>query len=113
MQTDQKLQQTLRVWQPSPPAAPDFNHAVWRRVAAEEDRGLSGMLARLGDWLVVQLPRPAYASALLLATALLGTAVARLEASHARERYREQSARRYLDSIDPISMMESTPRSTR
>lgn len=113
MQDDPQLRNLLREWRAEPSAESSFNPAVWRRIAAEEDRGLSGVWARLGDWLVIQLPRPAYASALLLATALLGTALADLQASHARERYREQSARRYLDSIDPLAMIDNASRPPR
>ncbi|HWZ95273.1 MAG TPA: hypothetical protein VNW30_08770 [Opitutaceae bacterium] len=110
MKDDPKLRQTLRAWQVSPSAAPDFNHSVWRRVAAEEDHGFAGIWTRLGDWLLVQLPRPAYASALLCAAVAIGFTTASLQASRARENYRAEHARQYLNSIDPLAMMEKTPR---
>jgi hypothetical protein len=110
MKDDPKLRQTLQAWQVSPSAAPDFNNSVWRRVAAEEDQGFAGILIRLGDWLLVQLPRPIYASALLCAAIVIGLTTASLQASHARENYRAEHARQYLNSIDPLAMTENLPR---
>ncbi|HXA81089.1 MAG TPA: hypothetical protein VNV14_07450 [Opitutaceae bacterium] len=110
MKDDPKLRQALQAWQVSPSAAPDFNTSVWRRVAAEEDHGFAGIWTLLGDWLLVQLPRPAYASALLCAAIAIGFTTASLQASHARANYRAEHARQYLNSIDPLAMMENLPR---
>lgn len=113
MQNDPELRHLLRGWRVTPSAKDDFNTAVWRRIAAEEDHGLAGLWTRVSDWLLVQLPRPACASALLLAGALLGSAAASFHASHVRESYREKYARQYLNSIDPLAMAETTPRLSR
>jgi hypothetical protein len=112
MKDDPNLHRTLQAWQVSPPAASDFNASVWRRVAAEEDHGWSGIWTRLGDWLLVELPRPAYASALLCAAIAIGFTTASLHASHARARYRAEHARQYLNSIDPLAMNENMPGSS-
>jgi len=113
MQNDPELRHLLRDWRVTPSAKADFNTAVWRRIAAAEDHGLAGLWTRASDWLLVQLPKPAYASALLLATAVLGSVAAGFHASHMRESYREKYARQYLSSIDPLAMAENTPRSLR
>jgi hypothetical protein len=110
MNNDSKLHQALRAWQVSPSPDADFNTAVWRRVAAEEERGWAGAWTRLGDWLLVQLPRPAYASALLGAAALIGLTTASVQASRARENDRVEHARQYLNSIDPLAMSDQVPR---
>jgi hypothetical protein len=110
MKDDPKLHQTLQAWQVTPLAVPDFNTSVWRRVAAEEDHSWGGIWTRLGDWLLVQLPRPAYASALLCAAVAIGLTTASLRASRAHEHYRAEHARQYLNSIDPLAMTENMPR---
>ena len=110
MKDDPKLHQTLQAWQVSPSAAPDFNNTVWRRVAAEQDHSFAGIWTRLGDWLLIQLPRPAYASALLCAAVAIGFTTASLQASHTRANYQAEHARQYLNSIDPLAMMENLPR---
>ncbi|MDE3084303.1 MAG: hypothetical protein KGJ37_03660 [Verrucomicrobiota bacterium] len=107
MSDDHKLHQVLRDWQVELSPDPQFNAEVWRSIAAEEARGWSGFWARLGDWLFVQLPRPAYASALLCAAAVIGLTTASLQASRMREHYREANIHRYLQSIDPIAMAEN------
>jgi hypothetical protein len=65
------------------------------------------------EWLFVQLPRPAYASALLVVTATLSITAANLRADHMREQYRVDSARQYLASIDPIAMTANATRVSR
>jgi hypothetical protein len=101
---DTKLRDVLHTWQVSPPPAPGFNAAVWKRITVEEERAEVGIWATLRDWLFVQLPKPAYASALLVVTATLSITAANLRADHMREQYRLNSARQYLASIDPMMM---------
>ncbi len=101
---DPKLREVLAAWQVSPPPAPYFKSAVWQRIAAEEARAALGVWGRLREWLVVELPRPAYASALLAVTVVASFTAANLRASYAREQYRVESARQYLASIDPLAM---------
>lgn len=102
---DPKLREVLAAWQVSPPPAPHFKSAVWQRIAAEEARQALGVWGRLREWLVVELPRPAYASALLALTVVVSFTAANLRASHAREQYRVESARQYLASINPLAMV--------
>lgn len=101
---DPKLRQVLQIWQVTPPPAPDFKSNVWRRIAAAEARAARTFGERLRDWFLVELPKPAYATALLLLTALIGTTAASIRADQMREQYRLDSARRYFASISPISM---------
>ncbi len=101
---DPKLREVLTAWQVTPPPAPHFKSAVWQRIAAEEAREALGVWGRLREWLVVDLPRPAYASVLLAVTALVSFTAANLRANHQREQYRLESARQYLASIDPLAM---------
>lgn len=110
---DQHLHRVLREWQIEPSFDSQFSTQVWRRIAAEEERGWAGLWMRLGDWLLVQLPRPAYASALLCAAAVIGLTSAALQANRAREQYREEHVRHYLQSIDPIAMAENAPAAKR
>ncbi|MBL9188394.1 MAG: hypothetical protein JNK23_12990 [Opitutaceae bacterium] len=105
---DPKLREVLRAWQVSPPPAPGFNATVWARISAQEERATAGIWGRLREWLVVQLPKPAYASALLVVTVTLSIAAANLRAGHMREQHRVDSARQYLASIDPLTMAVSS-----
>lgn len=101
---DPKLRQVLQSWEVSPPPAPNFKSNVWRRIAAEEERAARSWGVRLRDVFLVELPKPAYATALLLVTALIGTTAASIRADQMRDQYRLDSARQYLASISPISM---------
>jgi len=110
---DPRLRQVLNAWQVSPPPAPGFNAAVWKRISDHEERAAGGIWATLREWLFVQLPKPAYASALLVVTAILSVTAAHLRADHRREQYRLDSARQYLASIDPMTMTANASRESR
>lgn len=101
---DPKLREILHAWDVSPLPAPRFNAAVWQRIASEKEKAVPSIWANLREWFVVQLPKPAYAAAVLLLTAVLGGAAANARAAQAREQYRLDSARQYLASIDPMAM---------
>ncbi|HEX7632590.1 MAG TPA: hypothetical protein VF388_10675 [Lacunisphaera sp.] len=102
--SDPELRELLHAWEASPPPAPRFKSVVWQRIAIQERQSATGPWALLRKWFFVQLPRPAYASALLLLTAVLGLTAASARANHMREQYRLASARQYLASIDPLAM---------
>ncbi|MGH7945720.1 MAG: hypothetical protein ACREH8_04885 [Opitutaceae bacterium] len=110
---DPKLRQVLESWRVTPPAAPNFKSNVWRRIAAEEVRAERTLGERLRDWLLIELPRPAYATALLALTAFIGTTAAGIHADRAREQNRLASARQYLAAINPISMATQMPHASR
>lgn len=114
MKTDQdrKLRDVLRTWEVSPQRSADFRAGVWQRIAAQDARPHSGIWAAVREWLFVQLPKPAYASILLVITAVVGVTAANLRAEHAREEYRVASARHYLASIDPIAMTAQATRAS-
>ena len=113
MNEDPQLKQILGTWQVSPPPAPEFNSSVWRRIDAGEERALVRVWTTLRDWLFVQLPKPAYAAAVLTLTAVFGGTLANVRASHMRDQYRLESARHYLASIDPLTMNASRPPASR
>ncbi len=110
---DPKLREVLGTWQVSPPPEPRFKSAVWQRITAEEKRSANGWWATVRDWLFVQLPKPAYASALLALTVVTSVTTANLHASHKREQYRLDAARLYLASIDPLTMSATAARISR
>ncbi len=110
---DPKLREVLHAWKVSPSPDPGFNAGVWNRIAAQEAHTITSKWTTLREWLFVQLPKPAYASALLVVTATLSITAANLRASHMREQYRVDSARQYLASIDPIAMTAAALRSSR
>lgn len=111
--TDPKLSKVLATWEVSPPPAPHFNFAVWQRIAAQEERSARGAWATVREWLFVQLPKPAYALALLVVTATLSITAANFRADQARAQYRLDSARQYLASIDPMAMTAGAVRASR
>lgn len=104
MTKDSELSQVLQSWKVAPPEAPGFTHEVWRRIALTEQRAANGWAARLRDWFVIELPRPAYAAALVAGSILLSVVTANIRAGHQRTEERRNSAREYLASIDPIAM---------
>ncbi|MGH8017377.1 MAG: hypothetical protein ACREIA_03665 [Opitutaceae bacterium] len=106
---DEDLRQVLRTWEVSTAADPQFAANVWRRIAAGE-REAAGVWLRVREWFLVQLPRPAYAASLLVATTVLSVAAANLHANHVRDRHRLENARQYLTSIDPLSMAANASR---
>jgi len=110
---DSKLREVLGTWEVNPRPAPHFKAAVWQRIAVQEARATTGIWSTLRDWLFVQLPKPAYAAALLAVTAITGVTVANTRAERAREQYRLDSARHYLASIDPMAMTASASRALR
>lgn len=102
---DPQLRRVLESWQVTPSPAPRFKSNVWRRIAAEEEHLPARTFGeRLREWFVLELPKPACMAALLVVTAMLGTTAASVRAGHERDRYRVESARSYLASIDPMSM---------
>ncbi|HWB99895.1 MAG TPA: hypothetical protein VG672_24475 [Bryobacteraceae bacterium] len=110
MNNDPALRSLLRTWHAEPPAQPGFQNAVWDRIALAGESRLSRLLRRSSDWFLISLPRPAYASALILACVLGGVAVAQ-KAVAKTEAARETTMReRYLASIDPITMAGRDPR---
>lgn len=112
-QDDLQLRRVLATWTVSPPPAPDFKKNVWQRIAVEEERASRTLGMRLRDWFLLELPRPAYAAALLVVAALLGTVAAGVRAEHMRSQHRLESARQYLASINPISMAAQMPHASR
>jgi len=101
---DPKLREVLHAWEVSTRPAPRFNAAVWQRIAAQKEQSAPTILVMVREWFLVQLPKPAYATAVLLLTVVLGGAAANARAVQAREQYRLDSARQYLASIDPMAM---------
>ena len=110
---DPRLNVVLSAWKVSPPAAINFEAAVWRRIAAEEKHGAVGISETLREWIFVRLTKPAYAVALMVVTAWGGVTAANLRAGHVREQYRLDSARHYLASIDPTAMTANASRVAR
>jgi len=110
---DPELRKVLGAWKVSPPPSPGFNAAVWQRIAAQEAPAAADLWKTLREWLFVQLPKPAYASALLVVTATLSITAANLRADQLRERYRLNSARQYLASIDPLAMTANASRAAK
>lgn len=101
---DPKLRQALRTWQVIPPPAPNFKSNVWRRIAVAEERAARPFATKLRDWFLLELPKPGYATVLLVLTALVGTTAAGIRAEQMRERHRVELARQYLASINPLAM---------
>lgn len=107
MNEDIQLKGLLSEWRVEPSPDTGFQRAVWARIdAASRPRGFS---AALRDWLVVSLPRPLYASALVTLFALSGLIAADLNAARLHRRERVRQERRYVASIDPVAMMNRAP----
>ncbi len=102
--SDPTLRVVLNAWKVSPPAAPNFEAVVWRRIAEEGETRGGRHSETLREWIFVRLTKPTYAVALLLVTAWTGVTAGNWRAGHVRDQYRLDSARHYLASIDPMAM---------
>ena len=98
---DRELRERLRQARPSPPLPSGFEHAVWRRIAAQDrpatERGFLAWLDALAEWALS--PRLALAgiTALVMAGALWGT-VDGLNAA------KLQARARYLSAVAPAAV---------
>lgn len=107
---DVELRNLLRTWQVSVEPDPGFEAAVWRRIAVEDERALQRRWSHaICEWLTVQLPRPAFASALFMAAIVIGVSAGAVRADHEAEQLRVSAARRYFSSIDPLATPVAAP----
>lgn len=107
MNEDSRLKGLLSEWRVEPAPEAGFQRAVWARIAAASRP--RGFTAALREWLIVSLPRPLYASALVTLFALSGLIAADLSAARLHRREQVRQERRYIASIDPVAMMDQAP----
>ncbi len=110
MNDDPALRSLLRSWHAEPAPQPRFQEAVWDRISLASESRISGLLHRAGNWFLISLPRPAYASFLILACVLGGVAVAQKAAGKAQAARETVLRERYLASMDPLAMAGRNPR---
>jgi hypothetical protein len=111
MKDDPALRSLLRAWHPEPTPQPRFQEAVWDRIDLAVESRPSRLVRLARDWLLISLPRPAYASVLILACVLGGVAVAQKAADKTEAARATALRERYLASIDPITMAGRDPHS--
>lgn len=102
MDDDSKLKELLAEWRADAQASPRFESGVWERIGGSVPTG--GIFARMREWLLVSLPRPIYACALVVLFAGSGLILSDFAASRLHRKERARQEQRYLVSIDPVSM---------
>lgn len=104
MKNDERLSQLLTSWTVQPEPEPDFQRAVWARIERRQSWQLTDLFPRLRDWIVLKLPRPAYATACIAFFVLTGLGVAGVVSDRRELHERAALKERYLTSIDPVAM---------
>lgn len=102
------LKALLQEWQPKPSLPPRFQEQVWRRIErAETSPAPTATLAQLfAAWLANKLPRPALATAYVMALLVVGATVGWSQARQETARVTTELGARYAQAVDPY---QSTP----
>lgn len=98
---DEKLKRQLSSWKADAEIPRRFQAEVWQRIAARDAARRTQPWHRAREWFSVQLAKPSYATALVVAGVSLSLGVAHLQAQSANARYSRELEARYVSSINP------------
>lgn len=100
---DAPLDALLQEWKPKPSLPPRFQEQVWRRIErAETSPAPTVTLAQLfAAWLANKLPRPALATAYVMALLVVGATVGWSQARQETARVTTELGARYAQAVDP------------
>lgn len=99
-----ELSSSLRSWEADIDIPADFQAGVWQRIAAREETRSRSVWRRMRDGLLLGLSRPAYATALLVASISLSLGVAHVQAQAENTKHWKELRTRYVKSIAPLPM---------
>lgn len=105
MNSDDELKESLKAWKAEVELPARFQAEVWQRIAARADEQKQSWVL---DWLLIFLPRPQYASALVAVMILFGFLGAQFQAQQDRAQTFQKLEARYVQSIDPYSQVALT-----
>lgn len=100
---DEDLKDKLNAWKVElePPRA--FRSEVWQRIAARESTRRNSVWQKLREWIAAELPKPQYATAVVMVGAMLSIGVAHIQAQGINSRHWRQLEARYVTSINPAA----------
>lgn len=99
------LSAKIRTWKVEPQVPGSFHRDVWQRIAARQSVREEALRPKLVRWLITQIARPQYATALFAITLSASIGVAHVQAQSANARHWKALEARYAASVDPMAMM--------
>lgn len=99
------LSAKLRTWKVEPEVPGSFQREVWQRIAARQTMREEALWPKLVRWLITQIARPQYATALFAITLSASIGVAHVQVQGANARHWKALEARYAASVDPMAMM--------
>ncbi len=106
---EENLNKVLREWAVQSVPPPRFSEGVWRQIAADE-RGVGrGFWEGLRQWVLANLPRPAYAAGFLAVVLALGVVGGAAAAQARVRRLDSEMGQRYVQSVDPFAVAKGQP----
>ena len=96
------LRRQLKSWEVDVSVPSAFQAGVWQRIAAREEKRSSAPWRRFQEALLVSLSRPAYATAVLVASISLGLGVAHVQADAENAKHWRELEARYVKSVTPM-----------
>ncbi len=106
---DTDLAKWLDAWRVDDSPPPSFQRSVWRAVATggRDRNGLS--FTALREWLSTGLSQPRFATAAVLGCIALSMLFAHHQAGQTRSRVENGLQARYVQSVDPFSVVAANP----
>jgi len=106
---DKDLAKSLDAWRVDDSVPCSFQQDVWRAIArgGREKGGVS--FDAVQDWLTARLSRPSFATAAVLGCIALSMLFAHLQAGQTRSRVENGLQARYVQSVDPFSVVATNP----
>lgn len=98
---DKKLKRQLTGWKTDVEVPRRFQAEVWQRIAARDAARRARPWYQLREWFSVQLAKPSYATALVVAGVSISLGVAHVQAQSANARHWRELESRYVSSINP------------
>lgn len=96
-----ELKKRLSNWKADVEVPRRFQAEVWQRIAARDAARRAGPWHQLREWFSVQLAKPSYATALVIAGVSISLGVAHVQAQSANARHWRELETRYVSSINP------------
>lgn len=100
---DEDLKDKLNAWQVKLEPPSTFRSEVWQRIAATESMRRDSVWRKLREWIAAELPKPQYATAVVLIGVTLSIGVAHVQAQGINSKHWRQLEARYVTSINPAA----------
>lgn len=100
---DENLKDKLNAWKVELEPPRTFRSEVWQRIAARESARRNSVWHKLREWIAAELPKPQYATAVVLIGATLSIGLAHVQAQGINTKHWRQLEARYVTSINPAA----------